>query len=83
MCPDLCVITVKKTSILVPSLTQQNKGVQPDCLKLLELPSQRVGQGEPFRPSPFSFPTARFIRVPRKPGVEQAVKQGGFRVVCR
>ena len=45
MCPDLCVITVKKTSILVPSLTQQNKGVQPDCLKLLELPSQRVGQG--------------------------------------
>ena len=43
MCPDLCVITVKKTSILVPSLTQQNKGVQPDCLKLLELPSQRVG----------------------------------------
>ena len=53
--PDFCVITVKKTSILVPSLTQQNKGVQPDCLKLLELPSQRVGQDAPFRPSPFHF----------------------------
>ena len=83
MCPDLCVITVKKTSILVPSLTQQNKGVQPDCLKLLELPSQRVGQGEPFRRFPFSLPTARFIRVPRKPRFEQAVKQRGFLMVCR
>ena len=53
--PDLCVITIKKTSILVPSLTQQNKGVQPDCLKLLELPSQRVGQANPSAPLLFHF----------------------------
>ena len=54
LCTFAWAITEKKTSSLAPSLTHQKKGVQPDCLKLRELPSQRVGQGEPFPRSPLS-----------------------------